>query len=114
MGRDTRFVMDQTGDTARVILEEYEGYTTDEIATNPKIRLPFAVAMKQVFHLTLKVVTLGKVSAQMVEMMRKDNILRRSRKTRDEGKLSISDLWWKSEIRRQNGHLKILDDFNII
>ncbi len=80
MGRDTRFVMDQTGDSARVILEEYEGYTTDE----------------------------------MVEMMRKDNILRRSRKTRDEGNLSISALWWKSEIRRQNGHLKILDDFNII
>ncbi len=65
MGRDTRFVMDQTGDSARVILEEYEGYTTDEIATNPKIRLPFAVAMKQVFHLTLKVATLRKVSAQM-------------------------------------------------
>ena len=80
MGRDTRFVMDQTGDSARVILEEYEGYTTDE----------------------------------MVEMMRKDNILRRSRKTRDEGDLSISALWWKSEIRRQNVHLKILDDFNII
>ncbi len=60
MGRDTSFVMDQTGDTARVILEEYEGYTTDE----------------------------------MVEMMREDNILRRSRKTRDEKDLSISALWW--------------------
>jgi len=32
MGRDTRFVMDQTGDTARVILEEYEGYTVDEMS----------------------------------------------------------------------------------
>ena len=80
MGRDTRFVMDQTGDTARVILEEYEGYTTDE----------------------------------MVEMMREDNILRRSRKTRDEKDLSISALWWKSEIRRNNGVLKNLKDFDII
>ncbi len=32
MGRDIRFVMDQTGDTARVIIEEYEGYTIDEMA----------------------------------------------------------------------------------
>ena len=80
MGRDTRFVMDQIGDTARVILEEYEGYTTDE----------------------------------MVEMMREDNILRRSRKTRDEIDLSISALWWKSEIRRQSGNLKKLNDFDII
>ena len=31
MGRDIRFVMDQTGDTARVIMEEYEGYTVDEM-----------------------------------------------------------------------------------
>ena len=31
MGRDIRFVMDQTGDTARVITEEYEGYTVDEL-----------------------------------------------------------------------------------
>lgn len=31
LGRDTRFVMDQTGDTARVILQEYEGYTVDEM-----------------------------------------------------------------------------------
>lgn len=31
MGRDIRFVMDQTGDTARVITEEYEGYTADEM-----------------------------------------------------------------------------------
>jgi hypothetical protein len=31
LGRDTRFVMDQTGDTARVILEAYEGYTVDEM-----------------------------------------------------------------------------------
>jgi integrase/recombinase XerD len=31
MGRDIRFVMDQTGDTARVIIEEYEGYTIDEM-----------------------------------------------------------------------------------
>ena len=31
MGRDIRFVMDQTGDTARTLLEEYEGYTTDEM-----------------------------------------------------------------------------------
>jgi len=32
LGRDTRFVMDQTGDTARVILQDYEGYTVDEMA----------------------------------------------------------------------------------
>ncbi|MFW3145986.1 MAG: tyrosine-type recombinase/integrase [Thermoplasmatota archaeon] len=32
LGRDTRFVMDQTGDTARVILEHYEGYTVDEMS----------------------------------------------------------------------------------
>lgn len=32
MGRDIRFVMDQTGDTARVIIEEYEGYDLDELA----------------------------------------------------------------------------------
>jgi len=32
MGRDIRFVMDQTGDTTRVIIEEYEGYTVDEMA----------------------------------------------------------------------------------
>jgi integrase len=32
MGRDIRFVMDQTGDTARVIIEEYEGYDVDELA----------------------------------------------------------------------------------
>ena len=31
MGRDIRFVMDQTGDTARIIMEEYEGYTVDEM-----------------------------------------------------------------------------------
>lgn len=31
MGRDIRFVMDQTGDSARVILEAYEGYTVDEM-----------------------------------------------------------------------------------
>jgi integrase/recombinase XerD len=31
MGRDVRFVMDQTGDSARVILEAYEGYTVDEM-----------------------------------------------------------------------------------
>lgn len=31
LGRDIRFVMDQTGDTARVIMEEYEGYTIDEL-----------------------------------------------------------------------------------
>ena len=79
MGRDTRFVMDQTGDSARVILEEYEGYTTDE----------------------------------MVEMMKEDNILRRSRKTRNENDLSISALWFKSEIRRHNGVLKNLNDFDI-
>lgn len=45
LGRDTRFVMDQTGDSARVILEEYEGYSVDE----------------------------------MVEIMDRDNILRRAR-----------------------------------
>lgn len=32
MGRDMRFVMDQTGDTARTILQEYEGYTVEELA----------------------------------------------------------------------------------
>ena len=31
MGRDIRFVMDQTGDQARTLLEEYEGYTIDEM-----------------------------------------------------------------------------------
>ena len=31
MGRDIRFIMDQTGDSARVILEAYEGYTVDEM-----------------------------------------------------------------------------------
>lgn len=31
LGRDMRFVMDQTGDSARVIMEEYEGYTPDEM-----------------------------------------------------------------------------------
>ena len=31
LGRDQRFVMDQTGDSARVIMEEYEGYTIDEM-----------------------------------------------------------------------------------
>ncbi len=31
MGRDIRFVMDQTGDSARVILEAYEGYIVDEM-----------------------------------------------------------------------------------
>jgi len=36
LGRDTRFVMDQTGDTARVILEEYEGYTVDEMVNMMK------------------------------------------------------------------------------
>ncbi len=31
MGRDIRWVMDQTGDTARVLMEEYEGYSVDEM-----------------------------------------------------------------------------------
>lgn len=31
LGRDIRFVMDQTGDSARVIMDEYEGYTPDEM-----------------------------------------------------------------------------------
>lgn len=31
LGRDVRQVMDQTGDTARTILQEYEGYTVDEL-----------------------------------------------------------------------------------
>lgn len=31
MGRDIRFVMDLTGDTAETILREYEGYTIDEM-----------------------------------------------------------------------------------
>lgn len=78
MGRDTRFVMDQTGDTARVILEAYEGYTVDEMA----------------------------------EMMKEDNILRRAKKTRDQGSLSVSDLWSESEIMIRDGKMKKLDDFD--
>ena len=31
LGREVRYVMEQTGDTARVIIDEYEGYTIDEM-----------------------------------------------------------------------------------
>jgi integrase len=31
MGRDIRFVMDLTGDTAETVLQEYEGYSVDEM-----------------------------------------------------------------------------------
>jgi integrase len=79
MGRDTRFVMDQTGDSARVILEEYEGYTIDE----------------------------------MVDIMKEDNIIRRARETRSENDLSISKIWWKSEIRAYEGTLQRLDKYGI-
>ncbi len=36
MGRSPRFVMDQTGDTARTILENYEAYTLDELVDHMK------------------------------------------------------------------------------